>query len=82
MKNEKTRPRVIPFKSDIRVQFGEKVRTLRMKQKKFIGDVAHDAQISESYLGMVERGERNISIDKIDGLAKALKVKPKDLFDF
>ena len=72
----------IAFTTEIRRLFGEKVRTFRMEQKKFIGEVAHDAGISDSFLGMVERGERNISIDKIDGLAKALKVKPKDLFDF
>jgi len=81
IKKEKARPRFLP-KTSIRESFGSLVRDYRMKQGKFIGEVAHDAGITESYLGMVERGERNISIDKIANLAKALNVKPKDLFNF
>lgn len=76
-----TKPKVLP-KTDIRIKFGNKVRDIRMKKYNFIGEAADEARISESYLGMIERGERNISLDKIDDLAKALGVKPKDLFDF
>lgn len=77
----KSKPKFLP-KTDIRIKFGERVRAFRMKHYKFIGEAADEAEISESYLGMIERGERNISLDKIADLAKALKVKPKDLFDF
>jgi ribosome-binding protein aMBF1 (putative translation factor) len=41
--------------------------------------LAHDAGMHRTYLGSVERGERNISIDNIERLARALGVEPADL---
>ena len=74
--------KALDYKTPIRVKFGEQARKLRLKQEKFIGDIAHDAGITDSYLGMIERGERNISLDNVEKLAKALGVKIKELFDF
>jgi len=34
-----------------------------------------------TYVGSVERGERNVSIDAIQALAKALKVPVAEFFD-
>jgi len=41
--------------------------------------LAHDAGLHRTYIGSVERGERNISIDNIERLARALGVEPADL---
>ena len=41
--------------------------------------LAHDANLHRTYIGQVERGERNISIDNIERLARALGVEPADL---
>ena len=38
------------------------------------------ANLHRTYIGSVERGERNISIVNIIALCKALKVKPSELF--
>jgi transcriptional regulator with XRE-family HTH domain len=38
------------------------------------------ADIDRSYMGGVERGERNVSLDNILRIADALKVHPGDLF--
>jgi transcriptional regulator with XRE-family HTH domain len=38
------------------------------------------ANLHRTYVGSVERGERNISVINIIALCKALKVKPSDLF--
>jgi len=74
--------KALSYKTPIRVKFGEKIRQIRIKQNKFLVDVAEDADITDSYLGMIERGERNISLDNVEKLAKALRVKVKDLFEF
>lgn len=41
--------------------------------------LAHDAGLHRTYVGSVERGERNISIDNIGRLAAALGLEPGDL---
>lgn len=38
------------------------------------------ANLHRTYVGSVERGERNISLLNIISLCKALKVKPSELF--
>ena len=42
--------------------------------------LAHDAGLDRSYVGQVERGERNITLDNIHRLASALGVTPASLF--
>jgi len=41
--------------------------------------LAEIAGLHRTYVGSVERAERNISIDSIENLAKALGVSPADL---
>ncbi len=61
--------------------FGDKVRTTR-KDKNISQELLADlANLDRSYVGGVERGERNISLENIQKIAKALGVKKKDLFD-
>jgi transcriptional regulator with XRE-family HTH domain len=42
-------------------------------------ELAALAGLHRTYIGSVERGERNISIDNIEKIAVALKVSPNDL---
>ncbi|MBX2868817.1 MAG: helix-turn-helix domain-containing protein [Acidiferrobacterales bacterium] len=59
--------------------FGRNLRAIR-KSKGFSQErLAHDAGIDRSYVGKVERGEVNITIEKIYILARCLKCSPKDL---
>jgi transcriptional regulator with XRE-family HTH domain len=42
--------------------------------------LAERAGLHRNYVGGVERGERNVALENIVKLAKALSVKPADLF--
>ncbi|HKZ41762.1 MAG TPA: helix-turn-helix transcriptional regulator, partial [Candidatus Hodarchaeales archaeon] len=58
---------------------GENVRSYRKKlgvSQEELGDMAG---LDRTYVGGVERGERNISALNIEKLAKALKIKPEKL---
>ena len=55
------------------------MRSLRAEQGLSQEDLAELAQLHRTYIGSVERCERNISIDNVDRLAKALNVDIVDL---
>lgn len=60
--------------ADIRVAFGKAVRRLRTGSGYSQEDFAHKAKIDRSYMGKIERGEVNISIDNMQKVAKALSL--------
>lgn len=62
--------------------FGKKVRELRLEKGLTQEELAEEINLSANFVGMVERGERNTSLLKVFKMAKALEVKPKELFDF
>ncbi len=43
-------------------------------------DFALEIEMDRTYFGGVERGERNISIDNVERIAKGLEVSPHLLF--
>ncbi len=65
---------------DIKHQFGNAVRRRRLELGLSQEDLADRADIHRTYIGDVERGERNISLENIEKLARALKVPVADLF--
>jgi len=64
----------------IKVAFGARVRQLRRAVSISQEELAAIAQLDRSYIGGVERGERNISLVNIHKIARALRVKPELLF--
>jgi transcriptional regulator with XRE-family HTH domain len=66
-------------KTPLRVEFGKKVRAKRYEMGLTQEELAEKADLHTTYLGSVERGERNIALENIISLAKALKCSPKDL---
>lgn len=66
-------------KTPVRKAFGLRVRMRRFEIEMTQEELAEKADLHPTYVGSVERGERNISIENIISLAKALGCSPKDL---
>jgi transcriptional regulator with XRE-family HTH domain len=64
----------------IQKRFGERIRTLRQLRKLSQEELAFRAGIHRTYLGGIERGERNPALKNINSLADALSVSLSELF--
>ena len=64
----------------VKARFGSTVRKLREERGYSQEELAEHAGVHRNYVGGVERGERNVALENIVKLAKALAVSPKDLF--
>lgn len=62
-------------------KFGFRVKFFRTNLKLSQDELAEKADLHRTYVGAVERGERNICLNNIFKLADALGVPPKNLFD-
>jgi len=60
-------------------KFGEKVRTQRLKLGLSQEKLAVKAGVHRTYIGMIERAEKNITLENIEKIAKALGMKPSEL---
>lgn len=67
---------------DIRKLVGSKIREYRKLKGLSQDQLGELCGFHFSYIGGVERGERNISLDNIAKIADALNVEPKFFFDF
>ena len=67
--------------SDILKRFGDKVRLLRA-QKGITSqmELAFRVGLDRTYIGGIERGERNVALKNIEKIAKALGVSIAELF--
>ncbi|MDC9603136.1 MULTISPECIES: helix-turn-helix transcriptional regulator [Gammaproteobacteria] len=63
----------------IRVEFGKNLRSIRRTRGLSQEQLAYSAGIDRSYLGKVERGKVNLTIEKLYTLAETLGCSPKDL---
>ena len=66
-------------KSELRL-LGDTMRRGRKRLKLSQEDFAELCDLHRTYIGQVERGEKNISFLNILRLARALKIKPSALF--
>lgn len=61
------------------VVFGHAVRRLRCKRDLSQEDLAHEAGVHRTYMGSVERGERNLSLTNLLRIASALGISGSEL---
>jgi len=59
--------------------FGERIKKLRKRKGWSQETLGEKAGLHRTYIGSIERYERNISLLNIERLAKAFKVRVKDL---
>ena len=64
---------------DIRKQFGKRVKQLRQENKLSQEALAHLAELDRTYIPSIEKGERNVSLEVIQKLSKAFKIKISEL---
>jgi transcriptional regulator with XRE-family HTH domain len=68
--------------SDIRKLFGERVRQYRKRQGISQEELGERANLHYTYIGAIERGEQNLSLESIEKIANGLGVSIEKLFRF
>ena len=61
-------------------KFGEKVRKERHQKGLSQEELAARAGVHRTYIGMIERAEKNITLENIEKITKALGLKISDFF--
>jgi transcriptional regulator with XRE-family HTH domain len=64
---------------NILITFGNKVREIRKDKNISQEELAFKANLHRTYIGMIERAEKNITLINIEKIAKALEVDIKKL---
>lgn len=67
------------MKRDTLIKFGQKVREERTRLGLSQEDLATRASVHRTYVGMIERAEKNITLENIQKIARALGLKIHEL---
>ena len=70
----------MPRKKEL-LKFGKRLREIRLKKGYSQEKLAELASLHRNYIGMIERGERNVTLLNIKKIARALKIETKELFE-
>lgn len=65
---------------EVQRRFGARLRRLRKERGLSQEAVALTSDLDRSYLGAIERGERNVSLVNIHRIARALQIEAAELF--
>lgn len=65
---------------NILIKFGNRVRKLRKAKGLSQEELAHLAGLHRTYVGMIERAEKNITLNNIEKIANALDTEIYNLF--
>lgn len=67
------------MKRDILIKFGQRVREERLKRNFSQEELASRTGVHRTYIGMIERAEKNITLENIEKVAKALNLSVSEL---
>lgn len=62
-------------------KFGKRLKTLRLDRELTQLELAEILDMSPNFIGMIERGERNTTVENVFKIARALNIKPSNLFE-
>ena len=62
-------------------KFGKRLKALRLDHNITQLELAEILDMSPNFIGMIERGERNTTVENVFKIARALNVKPSNLFE-
>lgn len=68
------------MKSKILLKYGQVIRRIRLKKNISQEMLADLSGLHRTYMSDVELGKRNISLENIDRIAKALEISISDIF--
>ncbi len=62
-------------------KFGKRLKSLRIDRNLTQLELAEILDMSPNFIGMIERGERNTTVENVFNIARALGVRPSNLFE-
>lgn len=68
--------------NDITKHFGQRVRYYRKKQGLSQEQLAELCELHPTYIGQLERGEKNASLETIMHICNGLRVTPSQIFEY
>lgn len=70
---------MIKSSSNILEKFGQRIKSLRNEAKISQEDLASISGLHRTYIGMIERGEKNITLKNIEKIATSLNIEISEL---
>lgn len=67
---------------NINLKVGLKIRVERQKRKISQEKLAELAELNRNSVGLIERGETNVTLKNLENIANALNIDIKELFNF
>ena len=62
-------------------KFGKRLKALRLDHNLTQLELAEILDMSPNFIGMIERGERNTTVENGFKITRALNIKPSNLFE-
>jgi len=66
---------------EILIYFGKRIKEERKKHNYSQEQLAEKAGLHRTYIGMIERAEKNITLVNIEKISKALKLNISEIFE-